>query len=998
MMLLVSRCRFVLPLVGSLLAWCGPLPAAEPPGEEPNSRQLERTFEQRVKPFLETYCRSCHGSAKPKGELDLTPLRSADSVAEDHKRWELVLDRLRAGDMPPEEAEKQPSQDHRREVMAWIEAARANAGEKAAGDPGPVPVRRLSNAEYNYTIRDLTGVDLAPTKDFPVDPANEAGFDNSAESLSTSPALVKKYLDAARRVADHLALTADGFVFAPHPVIAETDRDKFSVNRIVAFYRRQPTDFADYFLAAWKYKTRVRRGQPEATLDGLAAEAHISAKYLATVWGVLSEPAEPVGPIAALQALWNGIPDDTDPAAARSVCDQMRSFITDLRPKLVEKVENLRSPKMQNGSQPLVIWKNEQMAANHTRYAPGSALKLERSTLPEGSAAAKAMEVPESEADQPKYEATFETFCEVFPAAFYISERGRVFQNEESRGRLLSAGFHNQQGYFRDDGPLCRLLLSDAENRELDRLWHEFDLIADTQQRQYRAFIWYERAESGFIRDEVFDSFRSEDKDSVTEKRIRDLETVYLAKAVDAGAKETARKAITDYFDSMNRKIRGIEAARIEAEPKHVAALVAFAGQAYRRPLAAAERESVAAFYRMLRDKEGLRHEDAIRDGLVSVLMSPNFLFRLGSSGSSPEKTATDKSIPLDDYELANRLSYFLWASMPDEELLARAAAGELHRPEILAAQVDRMLKSPKVRGMAVEFAGNWLDFRRFEEHNAVDRERFPAFDNDLRQAMFEEPVRFFTDLATQGGSVLDCLYGDYTFVNRPLAKHYGMPFPEGAADDVWVRVDRAGEYGRGGLLPMSVFLTKNAPGLRTSPVKRGYWVARRLLGEHIPAPPPDVPELPADESKAERPLREALAKHREIASCASCHQRFDSLGLVFEGYGPVGERRSVDLGGRPVDAHAEFPDGGDGNGLAGLTKYIRDRRQQDFVDNLNRKLLTYALGRSLQLSDEKLVRELRESLEKDDFRFPAIVQTIVASPQFRHRRAPALRSQSRSK
>lgn len=980
----VLRFRFVLSFAAGIFA-CGGLLAAEPaPGE------LERTFEQRVRPFLENYCGSCHGSTKPKGELDLTPLRSAGSVAEDHKRWELVLDRLRTGDMPPEDAAKQPAQELRREVIAWIEAARADAGEKSAGDPGSVPVRRLSNAEYNYTIRDLTGVDIAPTKDFPVDPANEAGFDNSAESLSTSPALVKKYLDAARKVADYLALTADGFVFAPHPVIAETDRDKFSVNRIVAFYKRQPTDFADYFHAAWKYKTRARHGQPDATLDGLAAEARISAKYLTTVWEVLAGPTEAVGPIAALQALWREIPEEADPVAAKAVCDQMRSFIKDLRPKLVAKIDNLKSPRMQDGSQPLVIWKNERMAANHTRYAPGSALKLKPSSLPEGSAAAGAMEIPGNETDQPKYEAAFHRFCELFPAAFFISERGRVFQNEESRGRLLSAGFHNQQGYFRDDGPLCRLLLDGAENQELDRLWQEFDLIADTQQRQYRAFIWYERAESGFIRDEVFDSFRSEDKDSVTEKRIRDLETVYLAKAVDAGAKETARIAITDYFDAMNRKIRGIEAVRIESEPKHVAALVAFAEKAYRRPLAAAERESVAAFYQTLRDKEGLRHEDAIRDGLVSVLMSPNFLFRLGASVSSPKKTATDKSIPLDDFELANRLSYFLWASMPDEELLSRAAAGELHQPQVLAAQVDRMLKSPKVREMAVEFGGNWLDFRRFEEHNAVDRERFPAFDNDLRQAMFEEPVRFLTDLAARDGSVLDALYGDYTFVNKPLARHYGMPFPEGTADDAWVRVDRAGEYGRGGLLPMSVFLTKNAPGLRTSPVKRGYWVAKRLLGEHIPAPPPDVPELPADESKAERPLREALAKHREIASCASCHQRFDSLGLVFEGYGPVGERRSVDLGGRPVDANAQFPDGGDGNGLAGLTKYIRDRRQQDFVDNLNRKLLTYALGRSLQLSDEKLLRELRESLEKHDFRFAAIVQTIVASPQFRHRRAPA--------
>jgi hypothetical protein len=253
---------------------------------------------------------------------------------------------------------------------------------------------------------------------------------------------------------------------------------------------------------------------------------------------------------------------------------------------------------------------------------------------------------------------------------------------------------------------------------------------------------------------------------------------------------------------------------------------------------------------------------------------------------------------------------------------------------------------------------------------------------------MFEEPVRFVADLVARDGPVLDLLYADHTFVNKPLARHYGMPFT--GSGEEWVRVDEAGKHGRGGLLPMAVFLTKNAPGLRTSPVKRGYWVAKRVLGEHIPAPPPDVPELPADESKSERPLREALAKHREHKSCAGCHQRFDSLGLVFEGYGPVGETRTKDLGGRPIDAKATFPGGTDGDGIAGLKTYIRDHRQRDFVDNLCRKLLAYALSRTLLPSDEKLLRDMRAKLEKNEYHFSALVETIVTSPQFLTQRGDA--------
>ena len=186
---------------------------------------------------------------------------------------------------------------------------------------------------------------------------------------------------------------------------------------------------------------------------------------------------------------------------------------------------------------------------------------------------------------------------------------------------------------------------------------------------------------------------------------------------------------------------------------------------------------------------------------------------------------------------------------MPDEELLARAAAGDLQKPEVLVAQARRMLKDERARGLATEFAGNWLDFRRFEEHNAVDRERFPSFNNELREAMFEEPVRFIEDVIRNDRSVLDLLYANHTFVNPVLAKHYGMPEVAGDADR-WVRVDDARQYGRGGLLPMAVFLTQNAPGLRTSPVKRGYWVVRRVLGETIPPPPATVPELPSDEAK----------------------------------------------------------------------------------------------------------------------------------------------------
>ncbi len=253
---------------------------------------------------------------------------------------------------------------------------------------------------------------------------------------------------------------------------------------------------------------------------------------------------------------------------------------------------------------------------------------------------------------------------------------------------------------------------------------------------------------------------------------------------------------------------------------------------------------------------------------------------------------------------------------MPDDELLAHAAAGDLDKPAVLTAHVRRMLKDERARGLATEFAGAWLDFRRFDEHNAVDRERFPAFTNQLREAMYEEPIRFITDLMQRDRPVQELLYGKHTFVNGVLAKLYGMP-----ATDQWMRVDNANDYGRGGLLPMAVFMTRNAPGQRTSPVKRGYWIARRVLGEMIPPPPPTVPELPCDEATSNFSVRELLVKHRDNIACAGCHARFDSFGVVFEGFGPIGERRTHDLAGRAVDIRADFPDGRKGIGIAGLQR-----------------------------------------------------------------------------
>jgi uncharacterized protein DUF1592/uncharacterized protein DUF1588/uncharacterized protein DUF1587/uncharacterized protein DUF1585/uncharacterized protein DUF1595/cytochrome c len=1008
----------------------------------PADTGANRGFAQTVQPFLETYCTSCHGGAKPAAQLDLRQYSTVESVVQDFPRWNRVLSRLAAREMPPKQA-KQPSDQARQQVIDWIHTTWASEARDHDGDPGVVLARRLSNVEYNYTIRDLTGIDMRPAREFPVDPANQAGFDNSGESLAMSPALLNKYLLAAREVADHMFLNANGFEFAPHPMLVETDRDRYAIQQIVDFYARQNTDYAEYFRAAWVYKHRAVLGKPKATLADVARQTKVSSKYLATIWKTL-ETKEDVGPLVKLQAMWRAlpVPKADQPELARDGANQMRAFVTRMRKDTSLTFASPRVKGLSIRTQPLMNWKNFAYAT-HRRDFDRTALRVEgdpppvepvhplgRDGKPVGygligvgpngedltalkaqvRAYASRMENPDlvvPAGQRARYEAAFAKFSAVFPDAFYVKERGRFYPDaSEDQGRLLSAGFHNVMGYMRDDAPLRELVLDEKGRKELESLWDQFEFVADYTARTYVQFYFNQSgevlgngAESGTL--------RPSDKDVTAEAIILDLKRTFLAKAAaDDSNHPVALQAIGDHFDRVNATLRGIERERLESEPRHLDTLMTFAARAYRRPLSAAERADLLKFYRSLRDTKNLTHEEAMRDSIVSVLMSPYFCYRVdltdgarqpASSAPSPvpaHKVSTGgvnanavQGIPLTDYALASRLSYFLWSTMPDATLLARAAAGDLRTDTVLRAQIRRMLKDDRARGLATEFGGNWLDFRRFEESNTVDRDRFPAFTNELREAMFEEPIRFIGDVIRNDRPLLNLIYGKYTFVNPILASHYGMPAVAGGPDH-WVRVEQARNYERGGLLPMAVFLTQNAPGLRTSPVKRGYWVARRVLGEVIPPPPAVVPELPNDEAKLDLPLRDVLAKHRSNPACAACHARFDAFGLALENYGPVGETRTKDLAGHPVDTQAAFPGGSQGTGLGGLQAYIRANREKDFLDNFSRKLLVYALGRSLLLSDEPLLQRMNTRLAASGYRISALIEGISTSPQFLNRRA----------
>ncbi len=505
-------------------------------------------------PFLDTYCLECHSGRKSEAELDLSTLTSLAATMKE-PRWGLMLDMLESEDMPAADADAFPTPESRGQVVSWFRDLRAREIARHAGDPGLVPARRLSNAEFNYTIRDLTGVDIRPTREFPVDPQNPAGFDNSGESLTMSPSLLKKYLGAAREVASHAYLHADGLGFAPHVMASDTDRDKFCVHRIIDFYHRQNTSYADYFAAAWRYKHRAALGKPTATLASVAADAKVSAKYLATLWDVFEGPRETIGPIARIQARWRALPAPGPKGEDTAVGgrEALRGYIETVRAKIEPRFRNLVAPGVNAAQQPFMIWKNVQYATHRMRFDPAQ-LQVDGEARPapvtgaepgnnqfgpgptvlvNNAAGDPDLVVPAGE--RPRYEAAFARFARVFPDMFYMQERGRHYFNRTAdRGRYLDAGFHSLMGYFRDDQPLYELVLDAQQQKQLDALWLDMDVVAGVTGRMYSQFIENQTSQGGGRGRVVMPP--NPNGDLVTSQpRIKAIEAAYLAAAEGGG-------------------------------------------------------------------------------------------------------------------------------------------------------------------------------------------------------------------------------------------------------------------------------------------------------------------------------------------------------------------------------------------------------------------------------------------------------------------------------
>ena len=398
----------------------------------------------------------------------------------------------------------------------------------------------------------------------------------------------------------------------------------------------------------------------------------------------------------------------------------------------------------------------------------------------------------------------------------------------------------------------------------------------------------------------------------------------------------------------------------------------AFVRRAYRRPVVAADWAKPLKFYHEAKEAGGF--EAGIGSALSAVLVSPEFLFRIERD---PADVAPETTYPISDVELASRLSFFLWSSIPDEELLGIAQRGELHRPKVLESQVRRMLADPRSISLVENFAAQWLHLRNLESFTP-DLRLFPDFDDNLREAFRRETELHFEALLREDRTVLDLIKTDHTFLNERLAKHYGIPNVYGSR---FRRVALDSESRRGGLLRQGSILTVTSYATRTSPVIRGHWLLGNLLGTPPPPPPANIPNLKENTVSETLPMRARLSAHRANAACASCHDLMDPVGFALENFDAIGRWRLTENG-LPIDASGGLPDGSRFNGVTGLEDALL-KHPELFVGTLTEKLLTFALGRGIDEHDAPAIRRIVRDAQRDGNHFSSIVLGIVNSSPF---------------
>ena len=806
------------------------------------------------RPFLDRYCVTCHNERLRTAGLTLDTI-DVTNVSARADVWEKVIRRLRMGSMPPP-GRPRPEAERLGGFVSYLEASLDQA---AAANPNPGRTdtfHRLNRHEYQNTIRDLLSLNINATELLPADAPGQ-GFDNLAGVLPVSPALMERYMSAARTIS-RLAVG-----LPPGPVITTYD---VPINLI------QEDRLSEDFALGSRGGTAFRHNFP---VDGeYVIKVHLQTNYVEYIRGL------------------------NTPHQIEIRLDGARLAVFTVGGDVPGNGEN---------TAPL----NAELEASSSR-------RPSRSQLEFGAAEQKTQwrgwgPAPES------YEGNILGSLEWEHYMHHADESLEIRVPVQAGPRLVAVSF-------------------------LRKLWEPDGVL---QPRPY-----------GFA---LTDDAMPDGIPAVGSVTINGPHKA-------AGAGETPSR----------RTIFGCRPVReIDEEMCAKRILARLSTRAFRRPVTDRELQTLLGFYEAGREQGTF--DEGIQLALERLLVDPNFLFRIERD---PPNVTPATAYRVSDLEVASRLSFFLWNSIPDGELLDVAVRGKLGDPEVLEEQVTRMLEDPRSITLVDNFAGQWLLLRNIQTVSP-DAAVFPHFDDNLREALLEETRLFIESQLREDRGVPELLSANYTFLNERLARHYGIPNVYGSRfRRVTLRDER-----RGGLLGHGSILTVTSYPNRTSPVLRGKWLLENIFGTPPPPPPPDVPALPdRGEGGQHASVRERLEAHRKNPACAACHAAIDPLGFTLEMFDATGAWRTVDEG-TAIDASGALPDGTKVEGLSGLRTLLLRRRER-FVYTVTEKLLTYALGRGIEYYDLPVIRGIVREAAGNDYRWSAIILGVAKSTPFQMRRA----------
>ncbi|TLD69476.1 DUF1592 domain-containing protein [Phragmitibacter flavus] len=879
-----------------------------------------QTFEKSVLPVLQTFCYDCHGDGMDKGDFAMDGHKDYAEALSDKKMWDHVREIMSTHVMPPEDKD-QPTLEERKLVLKWIEDE-VFWVDPTKPDPGHVTLRRMNRTEYNNTVRDVLKVNSRPARNFPPDDTGY-GYDNIGSVLSLSPMLMEKYLRSAREVAAEAVWVRPAGRFED-----ELSGDEFKVSSGSGSER--------YGMMAL-FGNGEMVGTTEIKEPGL---------YRVTLLLSSNKSGDENAKYAVLvdgKEVFNGeVEKEFD---GKDIDGSLERVAFDLN--------------LEKGKRSLAVrFLNDHFDDNAPDKHRRDRNLLLRSAHVEGPIKMKAV------AQSPFLEWLMQG-KKISPAQLEI--QGDDFEKLDGGGVFLQ----NKRAVFASNGSVKR----------------EFELPSDGE---YRVMLVANANQAGDERArlsvKVGDEVRTLD---ITEPDGKNQTLSFTTKKLKAGKNTIVVGFVNDFY--LNGKDRnayleevyivgptGSETAQV-FEPAFAREWISRMGlKMFRRPVEAGDLNKLMGLV-VMAQKEGASRQEAISLVLEAMMGSSKFLFNGAPDVAGPVGKG---SALVNEFTLASRLSYFIWSSAPDDQLLELAGKGQLRAN--LKAEVKRMIGDWKGWALTENFAGQWLRLRDIELMSPHQR-RFPEFyKGSLRRDMKKESELFFDHILRDNRSALEILDSDYTFMNETLAKFYGV---EGVKGSKFQKVSLKGTP-RGGLLTQAGILALTSHPTRTSPVKRGQFLLENVLGTPPPPAPQNIPEFGEDRgAKVEGTLRQRFEAHRANPSCSSCHAFLDPFGFAFENFDAIGRWRDQDNK-EAVDATGKLLTGEKFNGAAELRKLLVDLKRDDFTRTLIENLLIYSLGRGLDYPDKLFVRQLKEKAAEGEYRLQDLIVSVVESVPFQKMRA----------